>query len=368
MRIGLIIYGSLETLSGGYLYDRQLVQRLRDYGDQVEILSIPWRNYPRHLGDNLNAGLFRSLKRFAGSCDLLLQDELNHPSLFLLNARLRRQTRAPLICVVHHLRCGEDHGRLLRHLYRWVERRYLQSIDGCIYNSSTTRDSVARLLDKPLPGTVAYPAADHLITEVDNSINRYHRESMIQESTLRLLFVGNVIPRKGVEQLLRSLSLLRNVNVHLDIVGSLQVDTRYVARIEALIEELNLVDVVQLSGQLSDTELRERYRQSHLLVVPSFEGFGIVYLEAMGAGLPVIASTHGAAREIVIHGKNGFLVAPSDVEAIAHHVRELHADRSKLQQMSRHAYRFFRQHPTWAESMDGARNWMLEFMTHDTLR
>ena len=52
MKIGLIIYGSLDTLSGGYLYDRKLVEYLRSQGDTGEIISLPWRNYPVHWLDN----------------------------------------------------------------------------------------------------------------------------------------------------------------------------------------------------------------------------------------------------------------------------------------------------------------------------
>ncbi len=52
MKIGFIIYGSLDTLSGGYLYDRKLVEYFRSQGDTVEIISVPWRNYAAHLTDN----------------------------------------------------------------------------------------------------------------------------------------------------------------------------------------------------------------------------------------------------------------------------------------------------------------------------
>jgi hypothetical protein len=69
MKLGLLIYGSLETLSGGYLYDRKLVEHLRTQGDTVEIISLPWRNYAAHLTDN-----FRF--RLPPHLDLLIQDEL----------------------------------------------------------------------------------------------------------------------------------------------------------------------------------------------------------------------------------------------------------------------------------------------------
>ena len=58
MRLGLLIYGSLDTLSGGYLYDRKLVEHLRRAGDSVEIISIPWRSYPAHLADNFSSRLY----------------------------------------------------------------------------------------------------------------------------------------------------------------------------------------------------------------------------------------------------------------------------------------------------------------------
>jgi len=105
VRIGLIIYGSLETLTGGYLYDRLLVEELRRRGDQVEIISLPWRTYGRHLADNLSLGLWQRLRR--ASFEALLQDELNHPSLFWMNRRLQRSMRYPIVTIVNLLRCSE---------------------------------------------------------------------------------------------------------------------------------------------------------------------------------------------------------------------------------------------------------------------
>jgi hypothetical protein len=72
MHIGLIIYGSLDTISGGYFYDRKLVEYLRSQGDVVEIISLPWRNYTSHLMDNFRFRLPQKL-------DILVQDELSHP-------------------------------------------------------------------------------------------------------------------------------------------------------------------------------------------------------------------------------------------------------------------------------------------------
>src|SRR5262249_24870651 len=83
MHVGLLIYGDLETLTGGYLYYRKLVAYLKEKGVEGEVISLPWRNYVRHLGDNFSRRLLHRLA--AVKFDILIQDELNHPSLFLMN-------------------------------------------------------------------------------------------------------------------------------------------------------------------------------------------------------------------------------------------------------------------------------------------
>ena len=103
MRIGLIIYGDLDTVSGGFLYDRVLVDHLRESGDDVEIISLPWRSYAGNISDNWSARLRARLEE--QRLDLMLQDELNHSSLFRLNRKLRRSY--PIVSIVHHLRSSE---------------------------------------------------------------------------------------------------------------------------------------------------------------------------------------------------------------------------------------------------------------------
>jgi hypothetical protein len=112
MKIGLIIYGRLQTLSGGYLYDRQLVEHLEAAGDEVEIISLPWEGYGRSLLHNVWFALAEQLR--LAEFDLLLQDELNHPSLFWLNRRLRGHISYPIVSIVHHLRSSEAAPKLAK--------------------------------------------------------------------------------------------------------------------------------------------------------------------------------------------------------------------------------------------------------------
>ncbi len=354
MRVGLVIYGSLDTLSGGYLYDRKLVDQLSILGHSVDVFSLAFRDYTKHLSDNLDDSWHDNL--VSARVDLMLQDELNHPSL--LRANMRRRNDAPVVSVVHHLRSSEtEHPPLLRRLYLEIERTYLNTVDALLYNSHTTKRSVERLLRQPRLSHVAYPAADHLpdnLPAVD--IAELARRSRTP-GPLRLLFVGNLIPRKGLHDVLNALGRLPSGFWHLDVVGRMDVDYRYTKK---MMEKCHRFPqgAVSFHGRLGDAELVDHYRSHHLLAVPSYEGFGIVYLEAMRFGLPVIASTLGAAREIVTPGENGFLVRPKDTRTLANHIYSLSSNRELLLAMSYAARRRYTQHPTWQRSMAEAASWL----------
>ena len=360
MRVGLVIYGRIGTISGGYLYDRKLVTHLRQAGDLVEIISLPWLGYGRSLLQNFSFEWYDRLSQ--AQFDLLLQDELNHPSLFWLNQRLREQVSYPIVSIVHHLRCSETRPAWQNAFYRAVERRYLDSVDGFLFNSKTTR-SVVEGLVAARPYHIAYPAGDQFQPEI--------REAAIQARAhepgpLRILFVGNVIPRKGLHTLLAALARLPREGWRLDVVGDTAVAPRYTQTINDQIQSEGLSPNVSLNGPLLDDELIHWMAHSHLLIAPSsYEGYGIVYLEGMGFGLPAIAGRGGAAHEIITDGLNGFLVDHQEPEQLTGQILNLHQNRDKLAAMSLAARQRYLAHPTWAESMAGARrflerDWRLE--------
>jgi len=355
MRVGLIIYGDLQNVSGGYIYDRILVEHLRRKGDHVEVISLPWRNYPRHLADNVSRTLRRRLRR--ASLDVLLEDELNHPSLFWANRWVTEKISYPIVSLVHHLRCSESRPTWQNRLYLWVERLYLLSVRGFVFNSKTTASVVEGILGSKRPAVVAYPGRDRLNPEMkqDQIIERAH-----QPIPIHIVFVGNVIPRKGLDVLISALGHLPRDTWQLEVIGSLTMDPTYADSIRRQIARNDLEGRIRLSGLLHDGELASRLAQSHILAVPSsYEGFGMVYIEAMGFGLPVIASPVGAVPEVVAHGRNGFLIPPGDTAGLAQCVQALHRDREHLARVSLAALRRYSEHPTWIESADRIREFLL---------
>lgn len=346
MRVGLVIYGSLDTLSGGYLYDRQFVEALRRADAAVEVLSLPWRRYGRLLLDNFSPGVARRLQ--GAGMDLMVQDELNHPSLFLLNRRLRRQGGPPIVAIVHHLRSSEPHPRPLRAFYRWVEQRYLVSVQAFIFNGPTTRRVVERRLGRPVEGVVAVPGRDHLPPHPEPDWAARAR----RQGPLRVLFVANLIPRKGLHTLLAALACLPRDRWRLTVVGSPEVDRGYVRRLRRWIRARNLEGQVRFLGALPGAQVAAQMERADVLAVPSaYEGFGIVYLEAMGHGLPVIAGARGGAQDVVEEGVTGFLVPPEDSAALAERLAALLSEPERRVAMGRAGRAHFLAHPTWAESL-----------------
>jgi len=348
MKIGIVIYGSLDTLSGGYMYDRMLVDYLRAQGDTVEILSLPWRNYAMHLGDNFRFKLPAGL-------NIVIEDELNHPSLLWAN---HRPHPYPVISLVHHLRCSEARPQWQNDVYRVIEKQYLQSVDGFIFNSETTRGVVNSLMDKSLPDVVAFPPTDRF----GEAISEEEIKERGKKKELSILFLGNVIERKGLLTLLKAAKDLRPI-VRVDVVGGLSAEPEYVKAVQTYITENELSSFVLLHGALNNDPLVEKLKQAHVLVVPSsYEGFGIVYLEGMGFGLPAIGTSLGAAKEVIEDGVTGFIIQPGDAQGLADRLQVLAEKRDLLLQMSRAARSRFLRQPKWNQTAHQIREFLLSFL------
>lgn len=357
MKLGLVIYGSLDTLSGGYLYDRMLVDYLRTHGDTVEIISLPWRNYAAHLMDNFNFTLPANL-------DILIEDELNHPSLIAVN---RRPHPYPIISLVHHLRCSELRPKWQNDFYRIVEKKYLQSVDGFIFNSETTKGVVTGLTDHGKPSVVAFPPTDRFGDAIsEQEIEERGKPALSGaegKKELNILFLGNVIERKGLHTLLQAVLQLSVTSYQLDIVGSLTSDPAYAKQMQEFTAVNGLSSAVQFHGALNNQPLIDKLKSAHVLVVPSsYEGFGIVYLEGMGFGLPAIGTTLGAAGEVIEDGVTGFLIQPGDAQGLADRLKVMAERRDVLLQMSLAARSRYQRQPRWNQTAGKIREFLRSFL------
>ncbi|AFZ74425.1 glycosyltransferase family 4 protein [Natronobacterium gregoryi] len=356
MHVGLVVYGDLEETSGGFRYDRRLVESLRARGDTVEVVSLPWRSLARGVFDGWSRSIRSRLDR---PVDVLLQDELCHPSLWYHNRRLERPEA--VVALIHHLQSDDPTTRRNR-LHRPFERRYLESVDATIATSEFTRQRAAKIVPSlaDRPGLVASPAGragGGAVTKGD-VVDRAH------DGPLRVTFVGNVVPRKDPLTLVSAFASERATDDwQLTIVGSHD-DRGYVKRVRDRVASLGLTDQVTLTGEVPTPRLESILEGSHCLCVPSrYEAFGMVYLEAMEYGVVPIATENGGPREFVDHGTSGVLVDPGDSRAIATALERLDTDRDRLATLGVSALEGAREHPTWDETMRSVRSFLQRVAT-----
>ena len=373
MRAALVVAGDLDSISGGYLYDRKLVSYLQDRGHAVEVVSLPAEPYPRQLLENA-----RSLSGRLDEFDVVVEDGLAHPSLL----RANRNLETPVVALVHMLRCqavsragavggtgpvdGKEspgssfvtavENRLVtaienglvttveNRLVTAVERRFLGGVDAAIHNSEATRRE-ARRLGAPPRDVVAPPGGDRFDPDVGvDEIRRRARDGPIE-----ICFLGSVVERKGLDLLVEALAGT-SVDWRLCVIGDVTVEPDYVRRVRRRIAALGIDKAVTFEGRLPDAAVAERLRASSVLAVPSrYEPFGIAFLEGMSFGCVPIATSRGGASEFVADGTAGMIVPPEPA-SIADRLERL-GDRDRLATMGIAARRAYVRQPTWDESL-----------------
>ncbi|MBV5327335.1 MAG: glycosyltransferase family 4 protein [Chlorobium sp.] len=163
----------------------------------------------------------------------------------------------------------------------------------------------------------------------------------LDDTALRLLFVGRVVREKGVFELMAALEeILRDYkDIHLTIAG----DGPELAELVKLNERLP-PGIVHFMGFVSGDILELAYKNADVLLLPSYrEGFPYVVIEAMRAGLPIVSTSSGALETLVQDGITGYQVLSHDVESIVNALRKLLDNRVLLAEMSHNCQRYFQE-------------------------
>lgn len=238
---------------------------------------------------------------------------LSFLSCILSERRMGRPT--PAVVGTFHA-CGGTLERILISRMRLFFRRFQYSFARKIAVSSSS----CTFIQNALPGNyqiIPNGVDVKRFSTEKNKIARYN------DGTLNILFVGRLEPRKGVPVLLKSVNLIKeytSVPFRLIIVGS-SLFSRYY---RSLIPD-NLKSNVVFTGEVSFDELPQYYRTSHIFCSPALygESFGIVLVEAMAAGLPVVATNNEGYRRVIKDGITGLLVSPQKPHALASAIARL---------------------------------------------
>lgn len=225
---------------------------------------------------------------------------------------------------------------------------------------------LARIFD-PLSRTFSDAAATLIATETTRGVlPKRHREQAVLMSenavdaeafrpnyariggSLRILYLGRLLPYKGVDFILRSMATIKeDVSMHLDVVG----DGPDRGRLEALARELDLLDLVTFHGSVPVSEVPARMESCDVYAFPSVrESGGSTVLEAMAAGKPVLVADHGGPSETVNEAVGVRLPVTSPrslIEGLASALRRLEGDEALRSSMGRAARRHVMERYTW---------------------
>ncbi|HUO81928.1 MAG TPA: glycosyltransferase family 4 protein [Gammaproteobacteria bacterium] len=209
--------------------------------------------------------------------------------------------------------------RSSRGVTHWIWRRAARVV--------AVSDSLRELAQASLPGV----EVDVIHNGVDAFAAPESAPADRPPGKLRLICVSRLIPRKGIADLLRAMQKLAHLEVELKIAGSGPIGQE----LATLVAELGVQDRVEFLGYQSASEVRRLNASADIFVLPTHsDAFANAILEAMSAGLPVIATDVGGAREAIEHGINGLLVQPHDPDGIGAAIARLANDPDLRQRMS----------------------------------
>jgi glycosyltransferase involved in cell wall biosynthesis len=324
-RIAWIVYGALEQVSGGYIYDRLVVERLRELGDMVTVVS---------LAPGASALALPALS--PDDFDVVIGDELCFRELLPI---FQRSPSPQCVLLIHHLTAWERPPGAEREAILALEKAVIAAADACVVTSHVTAERL-RVEGVARSAAVAEPGADRLPRSQTGG----------QEpngSLLRLLFVGNILRRKRVLELVQAFAGLPVSHVELVLVGA-ELEPDYAAEVRGAVAAAGLASRVRFLGSLPAADVAEQLALADALVLPSeLEGYGMVLSEALWASVPVIAARVGAAEKLVSETGAGVLYEAGDAAALGASLSAFVSDPALRLKLRRAAWNAAETLPRW---------------------
>ena len=300
-----IIPGDLQSATGGYVYDRTMVEGLRALGWRVRVRALD-ASFPSPT----SAALVHAERVLADLPDraCVLVDGLALGGMAGLMARHSR--RLSILALIHMPLAAEPGiAPALAESLREQERCALQLVRHVIVTGRSTERELAAYGVDPSRLSVVEPG---VWLPPATSLPRCHAG----EGRLRMLCVATFHEGKGHELLADALASLTHLSWHLHCVGSLTRSRATVQRLTDQLQRLGLLERVRLQGELPHAALSELYLAADLFVLPTLrESYCVAVAEALAHGLPVVSSRTGAISELV-GAAAGVLIEPGDRDAL----------------------------------------------------
>jgi len=338
--------GSLTEATGGYHYDRRLVEGLRVLG---------WRVAVRSLGHGFPYPGRETLAEAAGILASITTDELVIIDGLALGAMpevlASHSLRLRLIALVHHPLALET--GLAPHIAAQLEeseRNALRLVHHVIVTSEFTRAALERYAVDPARVSVIEPGTDAASFANGSQAFAGRARAAVEARARQLLCVATITPRKGHAALIAALAGLRHLPWELVCVGSTQRSPQTTQALRHQIQSVALGQRVRILGEIDGPALEECFAAADLFVLPShYEGYGMAVAEALAHGLPVVATRTGAIPDLVLP-EAGRIVEPGDANSLRTALSEVLTDKDAYAALMEGARCARNRLPRWSEA------------------
>lgn len=336
-----------EETGGMSVYIRELSQELGRAGHKVDIytcadsrssenrLFLSENVRPIHLGFGYNGHItksmlfrhlpevFQSLETYVSSKDVCY--DLIHSNYWLsgeVGGLAQSRWYVPHVLMFHttgiakRVACSEEREPALRLI---AEKRIAHKSDRVLAATQDEKDLLVRYYGVPHGKIGMVPCGVNLERFQPVSRELARKELGLQDTRFLVLYVGRFAPIKGLSRLMAAAAHLRsNRGLRFVIVGGDGRQTRAFAELNRLARRTSVDDMVRFQGRVEHDLLPLYYSAADMLVVPSYyESFGLVALESLACGTPVIATRVGAIDTLIRDGKNGLRIEDPSPRALA---------------------------------------------------
>lgn len=324
-------------MSGGYLYHLRMAEAAPAHGARIEFVSFRERPFPLAIADGP-----RMVRRIRSvRADAVLVDSIAAAFVGPVVSR----ARVPIVGVVHQPPGGIDYGAVRTRTQAPLDLLAWRRADLLLAASDHLADQLVgaglerkRIRVVPPGRDVAEPRPLELPPV------RAGREAAF-------LCVANWLPRKGIVELLDAFARLPPGAGTLHLAGDERADPRYAGVVRARLANADLAERVVLHGWRPRHEVAALYGAADVFVLPAFrDPYGTVWGEAMAFGLPIVGWRAANLPYLAEHEREGFLVDPGDIDALAAALLRLARDEALRRHMGEAALRRALARPTWAEA------------------
>lgn len=337
MNLHFLIAGDIKTLSSCYIYNRRIIEGLSTKGHNLTVHSLH-KNFPFPSNESLEQ--CNQVMKSIPKNEIIVIDSL---VLGAIPSILKNVYQKNPIVGLIHLPISVDPN------FTTYQRTMISSSEHEALNFAkrfvTTSDYTAEILWSL---NIDTQKVDVVIPGLD----KFTLKTNYPERPYRLLSIANLCRTRDHSILVKALSALKDKKWTLDCYGNFDQDSEFLSDFQAMIRHGHLQDKIQIHGTIEGEALSQAYRNADLFVHPSdFEIYGMVLVEALAHGIPVVASTGGGICRTV-PPKMGHFFKPGDVYGFQSILDELLENKEIYKKLYTQAATYKDQAQPWSKSID----------------